>query len=424
MGCMALSFRLCHAHAVRKSFQFRLFPTKHQATLLQRTLDECRWLYDHLLEQRTRAWGERQASLSLYSQHATLPALKRERPSLATVHSQVVQNVAVRIDLAFKAFFRRAKAGEKPGYPRFRGAGRYDSFCYPQSGFSLNNDAGTVTLSKIGTIKAVLHRPVHGTIKTCCVKRSSTGKWSITFSCEAVPADVVPESAEPVGIDVGLIHFATLSTGEQVANPRFFRTDKHALGVAQRRLSKETKGTPARAKRRKPVARIHERIRFRRHNFAHQTARRIVNRFGLIAMEDLAVNRLVHNHCLAKSTYDAAWGQFAAILSNKAACAGRSFVAVNPAYTSQDCSSCGHRQPMPLGERIYRCLCCDLEMDRDQNAALNIVALGNRAWDVSREAPGCSRGSCHSRLNGAQSHSHEVRLIPPRRRYDRSIRRR
>src|SRR5438034_6320538 len=139
------------------------------------TLAECRWLYNHFLEGRKSAWEERQESLRLYDQLGTLPALKVERPSLATVHSQVLQNVGVRIDLAFKAFFRRVKAGEKPGYPRFRGRERYDSFCYPQapSGCQLSGDR--LTLSGIGTVKVVLHRPVEGTVKTCCVRRSATG---------------------------------------------------------------------------------------------------------------------------------------------------------------------------------------------------------------------------------------------------------
>lgn len=213
---------------------------------MQATLDECRWLYNHLLEQRKAAYDERQESLSLYDQHATLPGLKTARPTLQTVHSQVLQNIAVRLDLAFKAFFRRMKAGEQPGYPRFRGAGRYDSFCYPQSGFGLNREQQTVTLSKIGSVRAVLHRPVFGKIKTCCVRRSRTGKWYVTFSCEGVPPDVVPDATEAVGIDVGLTHFATLSTGEQIDNPRFFRTDERALAKAQRPLSRETKGTPER----------------------------------------------------------------------------------------------------------------------------------------------------------------------------------
>ena len=181
---------------------------------------------------------------------------------------------------------------------------------------------------------------------------------------------------------MGLTHFAALSTAEQIDNPRFFRREEAALATAQRQHAKEVKGTPKRRKRRKVVARVHERARWRRQNFAHQHSRRIVNRFQVIAVEDLSVNRLVHNHCLAKSISDAAWAAFAAMLSFKAAWAGRSFIAVNPAYTSQDCSRCGHRQKMPLAERMYRCPCCSLELDRDHNASLNILHLGVQAMGL------------------------------------------
>jgi putative transposase len=368
----------CYDEAVRKAFQYRLYPTAAQETKLKATLSECRWLYNHLLEVRKIAWEERQETLGLYDQQATLPALKMDRPSLATVHSQVLQNVAVRIDLTFRAFFRRVKMGERPGYPRFRGRNRYDSFCYPQapSGCKLKGDR--LTLSGIGTVRIVLHRPLEGILKTCCVRRSPTGKWYATFACE-VEAAPLPESVERVGIDVGLHSFAALSTGEAVENPRFFRKDEKALGKAQRRHAKEAKGTPKRGKRRKAVSRVHERIRFRRHDFAHQHARRIVARFQFIAVEDIHVNRMVHNHCLAKSIGDAAWGLFLGVIAGKAEWAGRTFIAVNPAYTSQDCSRCGRRQKMPLAERIFRCACCGLELDRDHNAAKNILALGLQA---------------------------------------------
>ncbi len=309
----------------------------------------------------------------MYNQINTFLALKQGRPSLATVHSQVLQNVAMRLDLAFKAFFRRVKAGEKPGYPRFRGAGWYDSFTYPQGGYSV--DSNSITLSKIGTVKAVIHRPVEGKVKTCCVRRTSTGKWFVTFACE-VEDKPLPESSETVGIDVGLTHFATLSTGETIANPRFFRKDEKSLAKAQRKLSEVEKGTPASVKKQKVVSRIHERISNRRTDFAHQNSRRIVNRFGVIAVEDLSINRMVRNHCLAKSITDVAWGQFAAYLSYKAESAGRKYIAVNPAYTTQDCSQCGYRQRLTLSQREFRCPCCGLTLNRDHNASLNILAIG------------------------------------------------
>ena len=366
---------------MRKTFRYRLYPNKEQQRLLERQLEECRWLYNHLLAERRAVWEQRQKSVRLYDQHATLPALKAERPALAGVQSQVLQNVAVRIDLAFKAFFRRCAAGEQPGYPRFRGAGRYASLTFPQVPVGCKLDAGTQRLSvmNVGRVKLVYHRPWDGTPKTATISRSSTSKWYVCFSCECAAPSPLPKTGQQVGIDVGLKTFAMLSTEQAIANPRFFREEEQSLARAQRRLSKEEKGTPERAARRKVVARVYERSTWRRGDFAHQHSRRIVHQFDLIAVEDLAVNRMVHIHCLAKSIQDAAWSQFADLLSYKAAWAGRRYVAVNPAYTSQDCSQCGHRQHLSLSDRTYTCPCCGVVLDRDFNASLNILRLGQQS---------------------------------------------
>ena len=244
----------------------------------------------------------------------------------------------------------------------------------PQSGFSLTHD-DRVSLSKIGSVKMVSHRPIRGTIKTCTVQKSSTGKWYVTFACECDPQRL-PQRPEPVGIDVGLKTFATLSDGQEIGNPRFFRTEEKALAKAQRKLSNMEKGTRERHHKRKVVARVHERVRWKRENFTHQNSRRIVDAFGIICVEDLDVNRMQHNHCLAKSIADAAWSAFFGQLSCKAVEAGRRFITVNPAYTSQTCSGCGNRQKMRLAERVYHCPCCLLSIDRDLNASKNILALG------------------------------------------------
>ncbi len=379
---------------MRKTFQYRVYPTKKQVHRLNETLDECRWLYNHLLEKRKTAYEQEGKSLSLYKQQATFEGLKAERPSLTTVHSQVLQNVAVRIDLAFKAFLRRLREhADKPGFPRFRGEQRYDSFTFPQSGFSMTHD-DRVCLSKIGALKMVSHRAVRGTLKTCTIRRSSTGKWYVSFSVECDP-ERLPETPTQVGIDVGLTTFATLSTAEEIENPRFFRQEEKALARVQRKHAKLVKGSKERRKHRKVVARVHERIAFRRENFTHQESRKIVERFGVICMEDLHVNRMTHNHCLAKSMQDAAWSAFFSQLSSKAEEAGRQFIKVNPAYTSQDCSKDPvwgtgnhHRQKMPLSERIYHCPCCLLSIDRDLNASLNILSVGLHALSIQPvEAP-------------------------------------
>jgi putative transposase len=359
---------------MRKTFKYRIYPTKAQKKLLRQTLEECRWVYNQTLATRKTAWEERQESLSLYDTHHLLLEWKTQRPSLKIVYSQVLQNVQARVDLAYNAFFRRVKAGEKAGYPRFRGSDRYDSLTYPQyGGFQLKGSV--FSLGKIGAIKIHLHRPVEGKLKTATVLRSSTGKWYVAFSCE-VEKKLLPVTEAAVGIDVGLTCFAMLSTGEQVANPRFFRQEEKALAKAQRRLSKLGNGTPERRRGKQVVARIHERVCFRRHNFTHQTARQIVDRFGVIALEDLHVTRMLKNHCLAKSIADAAWGQFATVLTGKAEEAGRQVVRVDPRNTSKRCSRCGTLVEKDLSVRVHHCPVCGLEIDRDLNAAINILAVG------------------------------------------------
>ncbi len=372
---------------MRKAYQYRIYPTKKQLVRLNETLDECRWLYNHLLEKRKQAYEQEGQTLSCYQQQATYVLLKEQRPSLSTVYSQVLQNVAVRLDLAMKAFFRRVRAhAEEPGFPRFKGKDRYDSITYPQFGFTLDVQ-GKLFTSGIGHIKIVLHRKMRGEIKTLTIHRSRTGKWYACFSVACAP-ERLPENATHVGIDVGLKTFATLSNGDEIANPRFFRKEEQALAKVQRKHSHLPQGTPQRRKHRKAVARVHERITWRRENFTHQESRKIVNSYGVICVEDVHVTQMTHTHCLAKSIHDAAWSAFFDQLSCKAEEAGRTVVKVNPAYTSLTCSKCGHRQKMPLRERVFACPCCQLSIDRDHNASLNILALGLQGIGIQPvEAP-------------------------------------
>lgn len=366
---------------MRLTYKYRLYPSKEQERKLANTLEMCRLVYNSLLNNRRCLYETTGKGPSKTEQQAMVASWKPSHTELSDVHSQVLQNVAVRVDLAFDAFFRRVKRGEKPGFPRFKKDG-YDSFTFPQSGFSAG--ANSVTLSKIGNVKAKIHRPIVGVVKTCCIRRQAD-KWFACFSveCECQP---LPVSSEPVGIDVGLSDFAYLSTGEPIANPRFYRRDEKDLKRVQRKVSRAS--GHARKKARKALSKVHRRIANRRGNFAHQESRKIVNRFGMIYVEDIHTNRMVHNHCLAKSIMDAAWSQFFSFLAYKAESAGRKFVKVNPAYTSQDCHKCGHRQKMPLKERVYCCPCCGLSCNRDHNASLNILALGQQSVRVKPvEAP-------------------------------------
>jgi putative transposase len=366
----------CMAELLKTGYHYRLHLTKGQQRLLERQLEECRWVYNQTLAARRDAWEQHQETIGLYDTQAMLPDWKAERRLLKLVHSQVLQNVQVRVDLAFKAFFRRVKAGEDPGYPRFKQFGRYDSMTYPQYGNGARLQGKRLILSKIGAVLINLHRPLEGRIKTVTLRRSSTGKWFVAFAVERPiqQSESVPEAA--VGVDVGLEKFATLSTGETIDNPRFFRGDEGDLARAQRRLSEQPKGTPQRARRRKIVARIHERIANRRKNFAHQQSRKLVKGFGLIVFEDLSITRMIKNHCLAKSIADAAWNQLASYTQYKAEEAGRAYIEIDPRQTSQRCSRCGAVVKKDLSTRVHQCPHCGLEIDRDLNAAYNILRLG------------------------------------------------
>jgi len=360
----------------RKTFKYRIFPNNYQCTRLEKSLNACRWLYNHFLEQRKTSWESEKKGLSRYEQTKTIPDLKKEHEFLNEAFSQCLQNVSERIDLAFRAFFRRCKSGETPGYPRFRGKFRYDSFIYPQSGFKLLKNV--VQLSKIGGVKIKLHRPIEGQIKTCTVRRSSTGKWYVTFSCVIDHVPGIKPIEPAIGIDMGLESFITFSDGQKIENPRFFKHEQKNLAKAQRKLSKQAKGSELRFKARKVVARVHERIKWKRENFAHQEARKIVNQFNTIAVENLSINDMRKDNfrCMNKSIGDAAWRQFLELIKQKAEWAGARCVEVNPAYTSQTCSACGNRQKLELSDRMYHCSCCNLSINRDHNAAINILAVG------------------------------------------------
>jgi len=384
-----------------KTYQYRIYPTKKQIRILNEWLALCCELYNAALDERTSAYRMAGVSLSYEHQSAELPACKQVRPELNDVPSQVLQDVVKRVDRAFDNFFRRVEGGQTPGYPRFKSRFRYDSLTFKQYGNSFHfltgnkKNQGTLVLAKLGHVKMVIHRDIKGTPRTAIIKRTPTGKWFVTISVEMreeqVASKRLPASEVGVGIDVGLKSFAYLSTGEEIANPRFFRREEATLARAQRKLSKAPKGSKQRARKRKVVARIHERIGNRRKNFLEQEVGKLIKRFGLLAVEALVVRNLLKNPKLAKSIADVSWSMFFTHLQAKAEEAGRQVVRVNPAYTSQTCSACGHCQPMPLSVRVYECPYCGLVIHRDHNGSLNILSDAlqacGRAGRVIPEAP-------------------------------------
>jgi putative transposase len=368
----------------RKTYLFRLYPTGKQSHTLEQWLGLCCQLYNAALDERKSAYRMAGISLSYGQLCAELPGCKQVCPDLHDVPSQVLQDVVKRVDLAFDHFFRRLKLGKNPGYPRFKSRFRYHSMTFKQYQNSFEvlpghkKHQGTLVLAKLGHVKMVQHRSITGMPKTAIVQRTPTGKWFVSISVEITQEETVGKRfsacSEAVGVDVGLKTFAYLSTGEEIANPRFFRREEAALARASRKLSKAPKGSNEREKKRKVVARVHERIRNRRKNFIEQEVYKLIQRFGLLAVEALVVRNMVKNPKLAKGIADASWSLFLTRLLDKAEEAGREVVRVNPAYTSQTCSACGHRQPMPLSVRVYECPNCGLVIQRDHNASNNILA--------------------------------------------------
>jgi len=363
---------------MRITYCYRLFPTSAQRTALQCQLDCCRWVYNKALETRKNAWEQEQRSVSRYDTMNMLPCWKAEHEWLKQGHAQAMQEALTRLDLAFQSFFRRVKTGQKPGYPRFRGKDRYDSFTYPQNkgNWRFLND-GRLRLSKIGHVKIKLHRPIEGKAKTLTIRRDRLGNWYACFSC-IVEQQPLPPSPKVIGVDVGLTYFATLSTGEHIPNPCFFRRDEKALAKAQRRLSKAQKGTPEYRKHRRVIQHIHHRIANRRRNFAHQLSRRLVNEFQIIAFENLAIQDMQDGNwrSMNKSISDAAWRQLMDFTAYKAEYASRLSPRVDPRGTTQECSGCGQIVSKNLSVRVHECPFCGLVLDRDVNAALNILARG------------------------------------------------
>lgn len=354
-----------------------MYPNKSEERNLRATLETCRWTYNSLLGLRKSTYEQENRSLSKFDCNKVLAAWKQEQgnAALGSVHSQVLQNVSDRVDKAYQGFFRRVKKGEKPGFPRFRGLGWYDSFTYPQSGFSLRDNNQVLRLSKIGDVKIIYHRPIQGKINTCTIRRTPTNKWYVTFSCELPDVEKVTHISNPVGIDCGLNSFIKLSNGQTFDAMQFFRHAEEKISELHRKLSQYAKSTPERRKARKRLASCYEKVTNRRTDYAHHISKQLVENFDCLVFEDLSIDRMLGNHRLAKSIQDAAWNQLVQYTIYKAENAGRWVVLVDPKYTSQTCSACGRISKKSLSDRWHKCE-CGCSMDRDENAAINILRLG------------------------------------------------
>jgi putative transposase len=364
-----------------RTFKYRLYPHARQSKKLNYLLDLSRNVYNAALEQRIESYRETGLGVTYKVQSRHFGNLRRADPDgLGELNFSCMQHALRRLDKAYGAFFRRLKAGEKAGFPRFKNRNRWHSFEFTYGdGCKLrfdDNQRALLHVMNVGEIKVKYHRPIPdgAKIKHVVVKRS-LGKWYVCFQIELPDAEIVERETAEIGIDVGLHSLLALSDGTLVENPRWLRAALAGLRVKQRRLARRKKGSTRRRKAAFQVAKQHDYITHQRRDFWHKVTRELTDNYTLLAIEDLNLSFMTHNHHLALSAHDAGLGLFRQLLESKVANTGSQVIAVPPAHTSQRCSSCGETVSKDLSVRIHQCPHCDLILDRDVNAALNILQL-------------------------------------------------
>ena len=396
-----------------KAFKFRLNPTAKQYSALGSMLGAHAELYNAALQERRDAYRSHGVSVKASDQMRQLTAIRQARPDQAVWSFTSQQQTLRRLDKSFQSFFRRVKAGETPGYPRFRAASRFDSVDFRHGdGIRFINTGRTrrrgrqtearLRVQGVGHIRVRLHRPLPEGAKLgqVTIKREGAGhrvRWYVILPVE-VPDEVLPVTGSRVGIDLGIAHFLTTSDGDHVSNPRHLKNAEERLAAAQQSLSRKKRGSTRRTAAVARVARLHGTVRRQRLDHAHKAALSLVQNHDLIAHEALAVRNMVRRAKpvpapetpgqwlpngaaaktgLNKSIHDAAWSQFVSILTAKAACAGRIVVAVNPTNTSRQCAPCGHTSSENrVTQAAFACVQCGHTAHADVNAAKNILRAG------------------------------------------------
>ena len=366
---------------MERAYEIRIYPNAAQRELAERTFGCCRWVYNRCLETRKAEYERTGRSPSVYQLQKLVTAWKRtDAPWLGEVDSHALQQAAVNLGRAFDGFFRRCRAGGKPGYPHFKSKRDARQSYRTNWGISVP-DARHIKLPKLGLVKARISRPVKGRIVSATIKRVPSGKYFCVLCCTDCPEpEAAPGAIAVLGIDAGVHDLMARSDGVKVANPKALARGERKLAREQRRLSRKRKGSKRREKQKRKVARIHERIANQRKDAIHKATTDAVRESQAIAVEDLNVRGMEKNRRLAKSVADASMSEMARQLEYKCSWYGRRFVKVSRWYpSSKMCSCCGHvLEELPLSIRAWTCPVCGCRHDRDLNAALNIAREGAR----------------------------------------------
>ena len=378
---------------------FRLRPTARQHVALAACVDAHRELYNAALQERRDGWSHSKTRITYGDQSAQLSDIRVVRPDHAVWSFSSQRATLRRLHKAFAGFFRRVKAGQTPGYPRFKGTARFDSVEWPKDGDGARwrPDTRRVYLQGIGQVKVRVHRAVRGRVKTIQIKRQGR-YWMLVLSCDDVRASPLPATGRQAGVDVGVASFATTSDAEHIDNPRWGRSAEDQLAAAPRRLQRAKRGSSNRVAKRETVAARHRKIANQRKDFHHKTARHLVQSYDVVVVEDLAIANMVRrakpvgdpdnpgqflaNGARAKSGLnrrisDAGWGQFVSILRAKAEDAGRTLIEVDPRHTSDGCEICGHAaRENRVTQAVFTCQRCGHSAHADEHAARNILRAG------------------------------------------------